>query len=141
MPPPLRVIMVRRFDTDPTTLMAAWTKPQQIAGWWARSGAQLMFAEANPIAGGRFIFITRDADGGEHEYRGIYREIVPGDSIVIDWAKPAGRSLILQFWPIDGGTELTLTESPFEDAADRDARINRWSDALERLRTQVERRV
>lgn len=140
MPPP-RVIMVRRFEADIHTLMAAWTQPQKIAGWWARTGAQLMFAEANPVAGGRFIFITRDADGAEHEYRGTYREIVPGDSIVIDWATPAGRSIILQFWPIDGGTELTLTESPFDDATERDTRTARWSDAFERLRSQVERRA
>lgn len=133
--------MVRRFDADISTLMAAWMKPPQIAGWWARAGAQLMFAEANAVAGGRFIFITRDAAGVEHEYRGTYREIVPRDSIVIDWATPAGRSIILQFWPIDGGTELTLTESPFDGPDDRDARIARWSDALERLRAQVERRA
>lgn len=139
MSPPLRVIMVRLFAADVPALMAAWMKPEQIAGWWAREGAQLMFAEAEARPGGRFIFITRDAAGQEHEYRGTYREIVPGDFIIIDWAKPVGRSLVLQFWPIAGGTELTLTESPFEEAGDRDARLARWADALERLRVRVER--
>lgn len=139
MSPSPRVIMVRRFAANVPVLMAAWMKPEQIAGWWAREAAQLMFAEADARPGGRFIFITRDAAGHEHEYRGTYREIVPDDFIIIDWAKPAGRSLVLQFWPIAEGTELTLTESPFDDAADRNARLARWVDALERLRTRVER--
>lgn len=139
MAPAPRIILLRRFATDIDTLMGAWTAPQQIAGWWAREGARLMFAEATPRPGGGFIFITQDAAGQEHEYRGTYREIAPRDAIVIDWARPEGRSLVLQFWPIDSGTELTLTESPIDDPAEREARTARWADAMDRLKALVER--
>lgn len=140
MPPAPRAILLRRFATDIETLMAAWTAPQQVARWWARIGATVMFVEITARAGGSFILLTIDADGKEHETRGRFREIVPCDAIVIDWAGDPAWSLVLQFWPIASGTELTLTESPFADAAERDTRIEHWSDAMERLRRVVETR-
>ncbi len=138
--------IVRRIKAPPSTLMAAWTRPELMVRWWGPDGGPVLTAESDPRVGGRFRVVFQTLDGETHDCRGEYREVERDRKLSFTWewvTMPERRSLVtIALRPIAEGTELTFTHSQFYDEAARDNHYAGWNtafDKLEALVAQVER--
>lgn len=130
----------RSIKAAPADVFAAWTQPEHMKHWSAPEGMAVAIAEVDLTPGGRFHIQMKNAEGGEHNARGVYREIESPDRLVYTWTwdehPDAGESLItVEFKAIDGGTEVTMVHSglPTEELVKEHE--GGWASCLNRLET------
>ncbi|HEX8374466.1 MAG TPA: SRPBCC domain-containing protein [Geminicoccaceae bacterium] len=137
MPVEPSLTLVRRIKALPAKVYAAWTDPVTMARWWGPDPGPALSAEADVRPGGRFRVVLRGEDGEQHDSRGTYREVVPGEKLVFTWhwaSTPERESLVtVLLRPVGDGTELTLIHERFFDEAARDRHSEGWSGALDKL--------
>lgn len=135
------LVLKRRLKAPPAKVYEAWTDPQKMMRWWGPAQAEMLKAEADARAGGRFRALFRTPDGEEHDVSGVYREVVPDEKLVFTWrwrTLPERELLVTVALKADGGgTLLTLTHEQFFDEAARDGHIYGWSGALDKLEAYV----
>ena len=126
----------RRLPAPPSLVFQAWTDPDRFGRWFGPPGAELVEAEMEPRAGGRYRILMR-AGGEEHGVGGVYREVVPDERLVFTWAwrsTPERELLVtVRLEPVDGQTELTLLHERFFDLPARDRHHEGWTQALDKL--------
>lgn len=130
--------ITRVIAADPETVFEAWTQPEHITKWSAPEGMDIPISEVDLSVGGRYVIQMRNAEGGVHTARGIYREIDRPNRIAYSWAwdehPEHGESLItVEFRAVDGGTEVTMVHSglPSEESAAEHEKG--WTSCLNRL--------
>jgi len=128
----------RRIEASPAAVFAAWTRPEHMKHWSAPQGMEVAIAEVDLTPGGRFHIQMKNAEGGQHNARGVYREIDSPYRLVYTWTwdehPDAGESLItVEFKAIDGGTEVTMVHSglPTEELVKEHE--GGWTSCLNRL--------
>jgi uncharacterized protein YndB with AHSA1/START domain len=78
-----REIKIRRtFDAPRALVFEASTKPEYVKQWWGPNGTTLTRCEIDLRPGGEWRFVVAGADGVEHPFRGVYREIVAPERLV-----------------------------------------------------------
>jgi uncharacterized protein YndB with AHSA1/START domain len=131
------LMLRRRIAAPPAMVYGAWTRPEQLARWWGPPGSVMRSADLDVRVGGRFFIRFATPDGEEHGVGGAYREVVPAERLVFDWAwrsTPERVSLVtLRFAPDGGGTLLTLGHEQFFDEAARNGHERGWTGCLDRL--------
>lgn len=129
--------LVRRIKAPPAKVYAAITEPAQMVKWWGPDAGPTLSAEADVRPGGRFSVVFRLLNGDEHNPRGIYREVVPGQKLVFTWEWPDApeRESLVTFLlrPIDDGTELTLIHEHLPDEEARESHEQGWNGLLDKL--------
>ena len=130
--------ITRTIKAAPAAVFAAWTQPEHMKHWSAPEGMEVAIAEVNLTPGGRFHIQMKNAEGGEHNARGVYREIDSPYRLVYTWTwdehPDAGESLItVEFAAMDGGTEVTMVHSglPTEELVQEHE--GGWTSCLNRL--------
>jgi uncharacterized protein YndB with AHSA1/START domain len=110
------ITITRVFDAPRELVWKAWTEPEQLARWWGPAGwtnrLETITMDARP--GGTFrVTSVSDADGAEMTSKGVYREVVEPERLVLD--EPAddawheGAVSVATFTDLsDGRTELAL---------------------------------
>jgi uncharacterized protein YndB with AHSA1/START domain len=110
------ITITRVFDAPRELVWKAWTEPEQLARWWGPAGwtnrLETITMDARP--GGTFrVTSVSDADGAEMTSKGVYREVVEPERLVLD--EPAddawheGAVSVATFTDLsDGRTELVL---------------------------------
>ena len=84
--PAEREIRVERFfDAPRDRVFAAYTDPERIPEWWGPHDTTTIVEQMDVRPGGLWRFITRDGDGRETAFRGVYREVTPPERIVQSW--------------------------------------------------------
>ncbi len=89
--------------------------------------------------GGALRICMRDADGGEHCFGGVYREVAPPERLVFTFAwendgAPGHQTLVtVEFRDLGDKTALTLTHEAFESVDSRDAHGQGWSSSFDCL--------
>ncbi len=129
--------IVRTVDTDPQTVFDAWTQPELIKKWFAPGDHTVPAAEVDLCVGGRYRITMQQPDGHQDISSGAYKEIVPGQRLVMTWAweVPDAKQTLLtvEFRAVAGGTEITLTHEDFRDAEQRDLHDEGWHGCLDNL--------
>jgi uncharacterized protein YndB with AHSA1/START domain len=152
-------IITRIFDAPRAIVFKAWTEPKQMAHWWGPHNFTNPICELDARPGGQWRIVMRGPDGSEHPARGIYREVVAPEKIVMtidhselsdQWhdmvnperdktkGKPSLEGVsTVTFEDQNGKTKLTIRtrfESPAILAALTKIGMNQgWSQSLERL--------
>jgi len=96
-------------------LFEAWTRPEHIRQWWGCDGASISVCEIDLRIGGSWKIVMRMADGSDHPFHGVYREIEPGARLVYSECYDAPRFGspewlgTVTFEETKGGTQLTQT--------------------------------
>jgi uncharacterized protein YndB with AHSA1/START domain len=91
----------------------AWTNPEHVCHWWGCEGSTLTVCEIDPRPGGAWRIVMRMADGSEHPFKGVYREVVPDERLVYSecYEMPAFGSpewlTTITFEDLGGRTKLT----------------------------------
>jgi uncharacterized protein YndB with AHSA1/START domain len=97
----------REFDAPRDRVFALMTDPKLIPEWWGPYGHTTTVDEMDVRTGGRWRFVSRDADGNEYGFRGGYREV----------SAPERLAQTFEFEPMAG--YVSLETSTFEDLGDR----------------------
>jgi uncharacterized protein YndB with AHSA1/START domain len=108
-----QVVMSRVFDAPPKRLFAAYTDPKLIPTWWGPRSTPTRVDTMDVRKGGRWRYVSRDADGNEFAFRGEYLEIVPPERLVstFEWEGLPGHISrnTATFEDLGGKTKLTVT--------------------------------
>ena len=81
--PAFELELTRVIDAPRARVYEAWTKPEQMAQWFAPKPYQLIISQMDFRSGGRFSMAMRGPDGNDFLFTGVYREIVP--SATLSW--------------------------------------------------------
>jgi uncharacterized protein YndB with AHSA1/START domain len=120
------IVITREFDAPRRLVFAAWTTPEHVWRWYGPSYLTFTVCEIDLRPGGRWRYVLRAPDGGEHGFGGEYREIEPPERLVYTEgyeAMPGHEYLVtLTFDEHEGRTMLTST-GVYQSFADRDGHV------------------
>ena len=114
----------------------AWTNAELMKQWMCPEGSSVSFVELDVRVGGAFQVVMR-IDGADTIHTGIYREIIPPETLVFTWVSKHTHyreSLVkLQFLAHGESTELILlqTQLPDDEAVER--HTAGWTQLIEHL--------
>jgi uncharacterized protein YndB with AHSA1/START domain len=97
----------RYFEAPRDRVFDAYTNPELIPQWWGPYGTTTIVEELDAKTGGFWRFVSRDADGSEIVFRGVFREVSPPQRIsqTFEWDGVPGY--------------VSVDTSEFEDLGDR----------------------
>lgn len=146
MPSDREIVITRVFDAPRPLVFEAWTTPEHVSRWY---GAEpLVVCEIDLRVGGRWRYVMRLPDGGEHGFSGEYREIVPPERLVYTEGYeglPPGHDYLVTttFAEQDGKTTLT-SHLLYRSREDRDGHVasgmeGGMRETLDRFEAQLAR--
>jgi uncharacterized protein YndB with AHSA1/START domain len=141
------IITTRVFNAPRTLVFKAWTDPKHVAKWWGPKAFTSYDCEIDLRPGGSFRLLMSGPDGTVYPCRGIYREIVEPEKIVLvgpsDDSPACGAGLppnavvTVTFADLDGRTKLTIhTQLRSADdvaAVTQAGYVVGWESCLDRL--------
>ena len=74
--------LTREFDAPRDLVFETMMDPALIPQWWGPRRYKTVVDKMEPHVGGKWRFANIADDGGEHWFRGEYREIVPNERVV-----------------------------------------------------------
>jgi uncharacterized protein YndB with AHSA1/START domain len=116
----------REFDAPRDRVFAAYTDPKLVPEWWGPRGTTTVVDVMDVRAGGRWRFVSRDADGREDAFRGTYREVAPPDRIVqtFEWeGMPGHVSVETAVFEDLGDRTRVVTTTTFHTTEERDGML------------------
>jgi uncharacterized protein YndB with AHSA1/START domain len=152
-------VIERTFDAPRDLVFKAWTDPVHMAQWWGPRGFTNPICQLDVRPGSAWRIVMVSPDGEKHPAKGVYREIVPPERIVMtvdhsdlsdQWhdminpdrdkskPKPTIEAVTtVTFDDLAGKTKLTI-RMRFESPAVRDSLLKigmnqGWSQSLDRL--------
>ena len=148
-----RGFVVERVFAAPRELVfRSWTEPERLKRWWGPKGFTTPFCTIDLRPGGNFLYCMRSPEGRDHWGRGVYREIVVPERIVLamSFADADGNVVPATYyglspdWPLEtlltvtfeeeaGKTRVSLRYEGVPPGTDRDESRQGWSESLERL--------
>ena len=113
-------VVTRIFDAPRGLVFKAWTEPERLKRWWGPEGFTMPFCAVDLREGGVFLYCMRSPAGRDFWGRGVFREIVEPERIVLtnSFADAEGNVVppthygMSPEWPLE--TLLTVT---FEEEA------------------------
>ena len=136
------VVITRIFDAPRDLVFQAWTEEKHMRNWYGPKHFTNPVCEMDVRVGGKWRIVMRGPDGDLHPAKGVYREIVEPERLVMtidhselpyEWhdmvnpgrnkeaGKPALQALVTVFFEDQGGkTKLTI-QIRFDSAAVRDS--------------------
>ncbi len=120
-------ITIRRvFDAPPESVFKAYLDPALVPEWWGPKRFSTTVDKMDARPGGLWRYISRDADGNEYAFHGVFHDIVPNERIVYTFefeGAPGHVSLeTVAFKEVDGKTEVT-DKVVYQSVEDRDAAV------------------
>ncbi len=97
--------LTRIFDAPRALVYGTMMDPALIPQWWGPRRYRTVVDHMDPRVGGTWRFGNIAADGGEHWFRGEYREIVPNERVVQTF----------EYEPFPGAAVETMTLEDLED--------------------------
>jgi uncharacterized protein YndB with AHSA1/START domain len=82
LPSDREIAFTCRFQRSARMLFEAWTKPEHLRRWWGCEGSSVTDCAIDLRLGGSWNLVMRMADGSDHPFHGIYREIIPSRRLV-----------------------------------------------------------
>ena len=129
----------RSFQASLARVYAAFAEEAQIVRWFGPQGCTIENCDWRPEAGRPWRLTMRHADGDAFHVGGVFREVVPGERLVLTWtwentAYTGLETLVtLAFEPLGDMTELTLTHAWLPDAEARDRHAGGWNSSFDKL--------
>jgi len=127
----------RTIKASPEQVYNAWLSPETMMKFMSPGpNMHVREARADAKVGGRFFVMMVGETDLPHE--GSYKVLTPHSRIVFTWEAPwsaPDTQVELLFAPVDGGTEVTLTQVKFITEESRDNHIGGWTGILGKLET------
>lgn len=113
LPSDLEIVFTCVLRHSPDLIYEAWTEPAHIRHWQGCEEAEITSCAVDLRPGGAWNYVMVMADGSEHPFKGVYREIVPNRRLVYTSCYDVaaiGRPeylVTVTFEPFHNGTRLT----------------------------------
>ena len=124
--------LTREFDAPRDLVWKAMTDPALMSRWWGPRRYQTIVDTMDVRPGGKWRMRNIAADGGEHAFRGEYREIVAPERIVMTFEyEPLPGHISVETMTLterDGRTLLTVRDQ-FSSKEDLDGMVKFVADA------------
>jgi uncharacterized protein YndB with AHSA1/START domain len=104
------IAITRAFDAPRDLVFEAWTKPEHVRHWWGWRSSTMIVCEADVRPGGSWRYVTREENGVEVPFTGVYQEVTPPERVV--------HTEIYDVEPFNTG-EPAVTTVTFSEAAGR----------------------
>ena len=132
----LTLTVERRINAAPEAVFDAWLSPEMLARFMLPgAGMKTPDVTTDPREGGSYSILMKGAEN-EILHTGTYLEITRPSRLAFTWHSPfsvEGSTVALDFRPREGGTQVTLTHTRFENADLRDQHQGGWTRILEVL--------
>jgi uncharacterized protein YndB with AHSA1/START domain len=128
LPSDHEIRMTRTFDAPRELVWTATTRPEHLKRWWGCDQFELTVCDIDLRVGGGYRYVMRGADGSEHRFKGVYREVIRPQRLVhtqiYDIEPYADREAVatITFDDDHGRTRYTSTLA-HTSREDRDAHI------------------
>lgn len=117
----------RIFDAPRERVFAAHVDPELVARWWGRHEDTTEIVELDGTTGGRWRFVSRDGEGNEFAFRGVFREVTPPRRIVqtFEWEGMPGHVSVdaIEFEDLGDGRTKIRSVTTFHTAEERDGML------------------
>lgn len=138
------IVITRVFDAPRSRVFAAWTRAEHLAHWFAPKRFTVPSCETDPRPGGAFRVCMRSPEGRDFWVRGVFRELVVPERLVIACIAEGENGFArleeiidVTFAEHDGKTRVTLHVSaagPTDEAAAMLERMPKsWAQTVDRL--------
>ena len=118
--------LTREFDAPRELVFKAMTDPALLSRWWGPRRYRTVVDAMDVRPGGKWRMRNIAADGGEHAFRGEYREVVPPERIVMTFEyEPLPGHISVETMTLterDGRTLLTVRDQ-FASKEDLDGMV------------------
>lgn len=140
-PNDLSLTVSRTINAPVEKVFDAWLDPDILSRFMTPGeDVTVPSATVDPVEGGPFEIIMKVGDK-EIPHSGVYKTIDRHSRLVFTWESPHsidGSTVTLDFAPVDGGTEVTLTQVRFSSEDSRDGHEKGWTAILAALRSTLE---
>lgn len=138
-------VITRVFDAPRELVFKAWTDPAYVAQWWGPRGFSNPVCELDVRPGGAMLIHMQGPDGVTIPNKGVYREIVAPERIVLTttaFEDADGNPQLevlntITFAELGAGTKLTLraviVKATHAVAASLAEMEEGWGQSLDRL--------
>ncbi len=129
----------RSFQASLERVYAALAEEAQIVRWFGPQGCTIESCDWQPAEGRPWRISMRFAGDEAFHVGGVFREVVPGERLVLTWiwenSAYAGLETLvtLAFEALGDMTKLTLTHAWLPDAEARDRHARGWNSSLDKL--------
>jgi uncharacterized protein YndB with AHSA1/START domain len=124
-----REIHVERIFAAPRErVFAAYVDPELIPQWWGPRGTETIVEELDARPGGAWRFVSRNADGSEITFRGVFREVTPPQRLAqtFEWDGMPGHVSVdtAVFEDLGDGRTKVVSTTIFHAQEERDGMID-----------------
>ncbi|MFI5954658.1 SRPBCC family protein [Cryptosporangium sp. NPDC051539] len=145
-----QVVITREFDAPRDLVFRCYTDPDLIARWMGPRELTTKITEYDVRDGGRWSYVSADADGNEYGFRGVFHGTPTPDLTIQTFeflGLPGHVALEALTMTEENGRTLVRTLSSFQSVEDRDGMVEsgmevgvRDSDArMEELLAELQR--
>jgi uncharacterized protein YndB with AHSA1/START domain len=120
------IAIAREFNAPPELVFRAFTDPSLFVQWMGPRRLTTSLDIFEPHSGGRWRYTSREPNGGEHAFHGVFHEVTAPVRIIqtfeYEGLPEAGHVALdtLTLEPLPGGRTLMKALSVFQTVADRD---------------------
>jgi len=145
-------VMTRTLAAPRELVFRAWTDCNLFARWWGPKDFQASSCTVDARPGGLLHYVLRGPDGRALRGRGIFRDVLPPERIVLFDALASEQGELVEPWaygmstswpvetlieltlsPSDGSTVVTLCSDVFAPPAEAEAVGQGWEERLDKL--------
>ena len=129
LPTDTTIRLEREFNAPRHVVFEAMTKPEYVQQWWGPHGTTLTTCEIDLRVGGEWRYVTKDTDGSEQPFRGVYREIEPVERLSYTWiydVAPFNQYEAIETVELEerDGRTFAVTTSEHKTKEARDGHVN-----------------
>ncbi|KFF60347.1 hypothetical protein JF66_05260 [Cryobacterium sp. MLB-32] len=140
---PAGIAITRRFATSPERAYALWTDPEQFSVWFGTEAVRVPLdtLSMDVRVGGSWNAVMHLPNGSTIQWTGDYTEVDPPVRLAFtmtdDPANPAREPVAVDITAVDGGADMTLTQTggnlSEEQYAQTAIGYNAFFDAMENV--------
>lgn len=123
------LFITREFDAPRELVFKAITDPELYVQWFGPRYLTTTIDVFEPVSGGRWRSIQRDAQGNEYAFHGVYHEVLAPERIISTFefeGLPESGHVVMETMRLEalpGGRTRLRGQSVFQSVADRDEMI------------------
>ncbi len=122
------IVLTRTFDAARERVFRAYTDPKAIPEWWGPKGYTTRVETMDVRPGGAWRYVQHDAEGREHAFHGVYRDVVAPERLSESFEYEGTPGHIVEetitFEEQRGGKTLVTVRARFASKEDRDGMLS-----------------
>ncbi|HTV04311.1 MAG TPA: SRPBCC domain-containing protein [Acidobacteriaceae bacterium] len=137
---PFELMINRTINAPRERVFRAWTEAAELDRWFSPDPNYTVRTSVDLRIGGAYSIEMRKPDGQIVGAHGVYKEIHRPDRLIFTWTSlSCGDTLVedslvtVEFFEVEGKTQITLTHQQFTTADIRDRHNHGWHACIDHL--------